>query len=556
MSRWHLLSLFIFTFAVTVTIGMFLVGGSDEGAGNDEAAAPPAPTATQPPPAPTEALAVAQPVQVQLHVDAPGDLAARIHTEAQALAAEMGVVLVLSQSAETDGVVVSRAAGDAPAGVAVIERWVAVASTWSLRESVALTPEPPFELLLSEESRKALEPVLGEVALGAAVRWLPTAEIAPTLAADTTAVALVPIADAVSLAGLRLLHIESEPEPWLAQRLRVVWSDEAQKDFALRLAERIDTPAPVMTTIAFTGDMMAGRCVYERQRNLDDYTAAFAFMKDYLASADVTVGSLDGSLSDVGAPFACEPTFNLLGPPESIEGYAAAGFDVITVATNHAKDCGSYGFGCSDSIRDTLALLREAGIQPVGGGENLAEARQPIVIERNGVRFAFLAYDDIATIYYGATETIPGTAPLTEEYLREDIAVAKSMADIVTVLPHWGIEYTPHPSDRQVYLAQVALEAGAALVIGNHPHVVQGLEPGAGTFVAYALGNFVFDQDWSIETLQGAVLEATFAGSQLLSVTLRPHRIVNMFQPSFAEPDEARVILDRMHGATEVIAEQ
>jgi poly-gamma-glutamate synthesis protein (capsule biosynthesis protein) len=386
------------------------------------------------------------------------------------------------------------------------------------------------------------------------VRWLPEGEIAAALDADVTAVALLPIGTALAHAGLRSLAIGSDGAPWLEQRMTVRWIDAALKDFAVRLAERIDVPAPPLTTIVFTGDIIPSRCVYERQRNQGDYTAAFAFVEDYLRVADITVGSLDASISDAGEPYACEETFNLLGPPESVEGFVAAGFDVVTVATNHAKDCGSAGFGCSESIRDTLAYLRGAGIEPVGGGENLAEARRPAVIERNGIRFAFLGYDDIASIYYGATDTIPGTAPLSEESLRDDIALAKSMADVVIVLPQWGIEYTPYPSDRQVYLGRVALEAGATLVIGNHPHVVEGVETGPGRFLAYALGNFVFDQDWSIETLQGAVLEATFAGDQLLGVKLKPHRIRNMFQPSFVEPDEARVILDRMRDASEYVA--
>jgi poly-gamma-glutamate synthesis protein (capsule biosynthesis protein) len=339
----------------------------------------------------------------------------------------------------------------------------------------------------------------------------------------------------------------------MEERLVIRWGRDQLHDFAVRLAERLDVPEPPLTTIVLTGDIIPARCVYERQRNLDDYTAAFEHVKAFLRAADLTVGSLDASISDAGEPYPCEETFNLLAPPRSVEGFVAAGFDVITVATNHAKDCGRNGFGCSQSIRDTLRILRGAGIEPVGGGENITEAHRPAIVERNGVRFAFQGYDDIAPQYYGAGEETPGTAPLSEAALRTDIAAAKAQADVVIVLPQWGVEYTPTPTDRQLSLARVAIEAGATLVIGNHPHVVQGIEAGAGTFIAYALGNFVFDQDWSLETQQGAVLEATFAGSKLLSVSLKPVRIVNMFQATFAEEAEAAAILERMRASAEAL---
>ena len=559
MSRWHFLSLSIFTFAIAVTTGFVLIDGKDPEPDVDTT---PAAVITHPLAGATQTPAAPRLAQLGLYVDLPDDLAARAHEEAQALAGEMGVLLVSSGTSDNASIVVTGPGGDGPAEVPVVDRWVAVTSMWSQQDKVALSPEMALPLLLPSESRDVLEPLLGDIALAPSVRWLPLAGIVGAVASDITTVALMPINTAQTHGGLRSLTIAGdggrwlglEDKPWIEERLVVRWAREDLHDFAVRLAERIETPAPPLTTVAFTGDMMPGRCVYERQRNLGDYTAAFAFVRDYLSAADITVGSLDASISDAGAPFPCEPTFNLLGPPESVDGLVAAGFDVITVATNHAKDCGSAGFGCSESIRDTLAYLRGAGIEPVGGGENLAEARRPVVIERNGVRFAFLGYDDIAPTFYGATETIPGTAPLSEESLREDIAVAKTMADVVIVLPQWGVEYTPYPSDRQVYLGRVALEAGATLVIGNHPHVVQGVEPGPGTFIAFALGNFVFDQDWSIETLQGAVLEATFAGDRLLGVSLKPQRIVNMFQPSFVEPDEARVILDRMRDASEYVA--
>jgi poly-gamma-glutamate synthesis protein (capsule biosynthesis protein) len=172
------------------------------------------------------------------------------------------------------------------------------------------------------------------------------------------------------------------------------------------------------------------------------------------------------------------------------------------------------------------------------------------VLTVNGVRFAFLGYDDIGSSDYGATEDSPGTAPLAFGLLGEDVARARQEADVVIVLNHWGTEYTPVPTERQRGLAREAVSAGATLVIGNHPHAVQAVEFLNGGFVSYALGNFVFDQDWSLETQQGVVLEAVFHGARLVSVRFLPVHIYDQHQPRWAEPLEGESILRRMEEAS------
>jgi poly-gamma-glutamate synthesis protein (capsule biosynthesis protein) len=203
----------------------------------------------------------------------------------------------------------------------------------------------------------------------------------------------------------------------------------------------------------------------------------------------------------------------------------------------------------------TDANLRAAGILPVGDGANLAAARQPIVVTRNGVRFAFLAYDDIAD-YYHATADSAGSAPLDPATVGEDIAAAKRVADVVIVLPHWGVEYTASPSDRQREFARACAAAGADLVIGNHPHWVQAHEQIGTTFVAYALGNFVFDQDWSIETQQGALLDVTFTGTRVAATRYTPVRIHDQYQPRLADPAEAAAIMQRIDDASAALVAQ
>ena len=309
----------------------------------------------------------------------------------------------------------------------------------------------------------------------------------------------------------------------------------------------VPTIEPI-THILFTGDVIPARCVYAKVSAIGDWTAPFQSLHDLLSSADITVGSLDATTSDAGIPIGCVPTFSLAGPAAAVAGFKYAGYDVMSQATNHIKDCGVAV--CGDwAMVETETNLRASGILPVGAGANLAQARAPVVVERQGIRFAFLAYDDIAS-YYHATDYSHGSAPLDPATIAADIAAAKEVADVVIILPHWGVEYTVAPTNRQRYFARAAAAAGADLIVGNHPHWVQAYEQVEGTFVAYALGNFVFDQDWSLETQQGAVLDVTFSGTRITATSYIPIHIYDRYQPRPALPDEAAEIRNRIESAS------
>ncbi|HZP57391.1 MAG TPA: CapA family protein [Dehalococcoidia bacterium] len=314
------------------------------------------------------------------------------------------------------------------------------------------------------------------------------------------------------------------------------------------------TPVPVptiepVTRVLFTGDIIPARCTYAKVQALGgDWTQPFRPLHDVLSSADLTAGSLDSTISDAGTPYGCIETFSLAGPAAAADGLAYAGFDVMAHAANHVKDCGVSPCG-DEALLQTAVNLRARGIVTAGDGADLAAARTPRVVERNGVRFAFLAYDDIAP-YYHADATTAGAAAMDPATVGEDIARARAMAEVVIVMPHWGIEYTSAPSERQREFARACAAAGATLVIGNHPHWVQAHEQIGNTFVAYALGNFVFDQDWSLETQQGAMLEVTFTGSRVTGTRYLPVHIFEQYQPRLAAPDEAASILGRIEEAS------
>lgn len=297
------------------------------------------------------------------------------------------------------------------------------------------------------------------------------------------------------------------------------------------------SPVAPVVRLLFTGDINPSRCPALAALEADDFTVPYVQVADVLQGADVTIGSLDGALSDRTAPAPCatESEYNLVGPTRTVEGLAFAGFDVITLATNHAQDCGRLGFVCDGlTLSDGLDALRSAGIEPVGAGANLAEARRAVIIERRGLRLAFLAVSAVGDFAWASDDTA-GTAPLSDAHLQQvtdDIATTRSSADVVIVLVHWGIEYDDTPSADQRRWARRMIDAGADLVVGNHPHVVQPIEELDGGLVAYALGNFVFDQDPDA-TRHGLVLETTIDSNGLESWRSLPIEIVQLYRPEW-----------------------
>jgi poly-gamma-glutamate capsule biosynthesis protein CapA/YwtB (metallophosphatase superfamily) len=303
------------------------------------------------------------------------------------------------------------------------------------------------------------------------------------------------------------------------------------------------------TRIWFTGDINPGRCVALQLIEADDFTIPYQALAADLQAADLLVGSLDGSVTDRADPADCPTTMSLNGPTRIVEGFTYAGFDLMTVATNHVKNCGIVGCW-DDAMLDSIDTLREAGITVVGGGHNLEEAGQYAIIEQNGVKFAFIGTTTVGAEMW-ATEAEPGTNPLKHEIIAAQIADARQNADVVIVLAQWGSEYQHEPNWDQFDLAGTMMEAGADLVIGNQAHWVQGIEHFPNGLVAYGLGNFVFDQNWSLKTRQGVIFEAIFRGDQLESWQLLPIVIEKAnYQPRWATDEEAAEILGNIETAS------
>ncbi|HXK36004.1 MAG TPA: CapA family protein [Candidatus Paceibacterota bacterium] len=279
------------------------------------------------------------------------------------------------------------------------------------------------------------------------------------------------------------------------------------------------------TRLIFVGDIMLSRSVGESMERWGDWSRPFVLSAAVTAGADLTFGNLESVISDRGATQGC--TYCFRADPRSIEGLLDAGFDVVSVANNHAWDYGP------DAFTDSLKRLVSAGITPVGGGADLAVARTPVVKTAHDVRVAYLAYTNLMPVLTCAAERYAGVHCYAAARMQEDITAARSVADIVVVSFHAGEEYQPHTA-AQERIYRAAIDAGADLVIGHHPHVVQDVERYGGGWIAYSLGNFIFDQTWSPETMRGMLLEVTITDGEIAEVATRAVDISSLYQASLA----------------------
>ena len=295
------------------------------------------------------------------------------------------------------------------------------------------------------------------------------------------------------------------------------------------------------------------RCVPDSVRFYgdNDFNTVFEHVGERLRSADAAIVSMEVSVVDDAFITPCLQTFVLSAPVAAIDALADAGVDIVTLAGNHSADCYG-GCGRATAITNTIEVLEARGIGHAGTGGTLSAARRPALVERDGVRIAVLSYEGQAG-YYFASEDKPGVAPLLEDILREDIAAARAIADHVIVAFSSGAEYVTTTLPQQDAAVRIAIEAGASLVVGNHPHAIQPLVALDGAVAAFALGNFVFDQDWSIETTQSILLEAGFTADRLIGYRVRPVVIRHNYQPETVDPagPEGRQILARLWAATD-----
>jgi poly-gamma-glutamate synthesis protein (capsule biosynthesis protein) len=212
---------------------------------------------------------------------------------------------------------------------------------------------------------------------------------------------------------------------------------------------------------------------------------------------------------------------------------------VLNLANNHSYDYGKKAF------EETLEILRKNKIQTIGAGRNLTEARKPAIFDLGDLKVAFLGYD-LSPGAFPAGQDHPGVAKAMHAWIIKDLEKINYSADFVVVSFHWGIEYRDFPTEYQKSLAHMAVDCGADMVVGHHPHTFQGIEIYQGKLIAYSLGNFVFDQK-DLKNNQSILLRVTFNRERLLRAEIIPIELVTFPRsPKIAEGEIAQEILDRL----------
>ena len=417
------------------------------------------------------------------------------------------------------------------------------------------------------------------VSVQAATSYPDYATLRAAMTIESGLITLVPLAEvrpnvtAIAIDGLDVVRGDGDPRDWpFATVVSASGLTPRGEDGLRSLEAAFSAPLPHITTVIATGDILMSRCSLQRIIESGDWASALRGpVADYLASADLTIGSVDGSIQDINEPLLCAEHVNLSSPPEVMEAFTLAGIDEVTIATNHIFDCGVAWCGNEAFLR-TLELFAEAGIATVGGGHTLEEALAPAIIEANGISFGMVGFDDVAAMELEAEVDTPGTAPLDDTYdderagggaafyydgdhlglerYSQTISDLAGRVDVAIVQVQSGIEDTHTPSSRSLKALPAAVDAGSVLVIGNHPHHAQAIQAGDTWFIAYALGNFVYDQVHTPEHQQGYLVEATFWGAELRNVRLVPYQIENLYKPVFAEGELRAKILNDVFTAS------
>ena len=313
------------------------------------------------------------------------------------------------------------------------------------------------------------------------------------------------------------------------------------------------------TTFLAVGDIMLSRNVAQAIVDSGNLDLPYSQMSEILKSTDFNFGNLESPFYPPPKPCGTAGGMGIVGghslvfgaPCDNIHGLRNYNFKILNLANNHALDQGLRG------LEFTKNLLGEE-IRSVGAGKNLEEAWQPAVVEPNGFKICFVG---------ASYASINDNGKLTNNYvarmedsvnLKLAVQTSKSLCDFTVVTMHGGTEYVQNPNELQVDFARAAIDFGADMVVGAHPHWVQTIEKYQGKYIFYSLGNFIFDQMWSLETREGLALKinlskpknSSLQGSKtfanLDSIELIPVIIENYSTPRPANEQESKNILKKI----------
>jgi poly-gamma-glutamate capsule biosynthesis protein CapA/YwtB (metallophosphatase superfamily) len=294
------------------------------------------------------------------------------------------------------------------------------------------------------------------------------------------------------------------------------------------------------------GDIMLGRGVGARLRKAGGYHKAFEKVSFYLNMGDVVFANLETPLTASSHGLDKNRKIVLKAEPESVVALTSAGINLVSLANNHIMDYYEKG------LMDTIELLDLNNIAYAGAGEDIDEARNPAIIEKNGLKIGLLAYTDMAELVFAGNPYLSfaagneksGVAPRKYEIVMEDVSKAREQVDLLAVSLHWGIEESFKIAPEQVEFARNLIDNGVDLILGHHPHQFQGIEMYKGKPIIYSMGNILFDQN-DPENMESFIVDMRYEGNELKEFTAIPVRILEKSYVEIQEGEDAVNILER-----------
>lgn len=394
-----------------------------------------------------------------------------------------------------------------------------------------------YELIVSSNSERYLKT---DYSLGVSVPV--TTDVVSDIYEDVSKIGFIsfeelsPKVKVVSLGEQNLITGFDEypfvEEVWVKEDPNIGLFDKIQE-----ILGDVNFDSDTLSSVVVTGtSVMGARGLYIKSQEVGDPIYPIREIADVLKSADIAHISnesvfLSGCTQRLGTLVFC-------GTLESFEAFTFAGVDVVGLTGNHILDYGD------DNFLATLDLYTKNNIQYFGGGVNFKDAHTPAVVEVKGMTFAFLGYNIIPPVSSFATDTEPGCAELDMDQMLSDIQDASGKYDFLLIDMQWGNEYESKPLSYQEEYGRAAIDAGADIVTGVHPHWVQKMEYYKDGVIFYGIGNLLFDQMWSQRTREGLMVKHYFYNGKYLGFDLIPTIVYEGAQPRPVGGDDAERIIN------------
>jgi len=309
--------------------------------------------------------------------------------------------------------------------------------------------------------------------------------------------------------------------------------------FLVILIQALPAKAEEIVITAVGDIMLAGRWTPLLKQKGYDYS--FDGVRKELAASDINLANLESPIADGGEEYVGKK-FRFRAEPQLATALRRAGFSLVTLANNHSMDYGGEALG------ETFRHLNENGIAWIGAGKNLVKARKMALYTIKGKRIAFLGYSLTQPTEFFAGNNRPGTAPGYEKLVTADIKNARSQADYVVVSFHWGKEAVSAVQVYQRTVAQQAINAGADIIIGHHPHILQGIERYKNGLIFYSLGNFAFASRSTTADVSAMIrlrLDRDHREAEILPLDVR-YRLVG-FQPRLLAGEKGAAVIEQLN---------